>query len=130
MADKNAYLGSISWMTTPLMAGVLMRTQVVSGQAVMLWEGDFIEGRILRAFMARATCQMSKTLGAGSNEHGLVVANWNDLAVGLWGNELEVVVDPFTRAGYGQILITSYSMADTAILRPESFVKGTGATIS
>ncbi len=128
MADKNADLGTLSWMTTPLMAGVLKRTQVVSGQAAMLWEGDFRDGRIL-GYAARATNQISKTLGAGSNEHGLIFGNWNDLAVGMWGNDLEIVVDVVTRAGYGQILVTSYSMADVAVLRGESFVKGTGALI-
>lgn len=128
MADKNADLGALSWMTTPLMAGVLKRTQLVEGQAAMLWEGDFRDGRIL-GYAARATNQISKTLGAGS-EHGLLFGNWNDLAVGVWGNDLEVVVDIVTRADFGQILITSYSMADTAVLRGESFVKGTGATIA
>ena len=37
---------------------------------------------------------------------------------------------PMVQAARGQILITSYSMADTAVRRGESFVKGTGATLS
>ena len=47
----------------------------------------------------------------------------------MWGNDLELVVDEVTQASKGQIIITSFSMADTALLRPQSFVKGTGATI-
>ena len=129
VADKNADLGSLSWMTTPLMAGVLKRTPLVSGYPVFLWSGTYREGD-LGGYPARTTNQISKTLGAGGNEHGLIFANWQDLLVGMWGNDLEIVVDVVTKAARGQILITSYSMGDTVVRRGESFVKGTGATIS
>ena len=129
VADKNADLGSLSWMTTPLMAGVMKRTPLVSGYPVFLWSGTYREGD-LSGYPARTTNQISKTLGAGGNEHGLIFANWQDLLVGMWGNDLEIVVDVVTKAARGQILITSYSMGDTAVRRGESFVKGTGATIS
>lgn len=128
VADKNADLGSLSWMTTPLMAGVLKRTPVVSGYPVFLWVGTYREGE-LGGYPARTTNQISKTLGAGS-EHGLIFGNWQDLLVGMWGNDLEIVVDVVTKAARGQVLITSYSMGDTAVRRGESFVKGTGATIA
>ena len=129
VADKNADLGALSWMTTPLMAGVLKRTPLVAGYPVFLWSGTYREGE-LGGYPARTTNQISKTLGAGSNEHGMVFGNWNDLLVGMWGNDLEIVVDVVTKAARGQILITSYSMADTAVRRGESFVKGTGALLS
>jgi len=129
VADKNADLGALSWMTTPLMAGVLKRTPLVSGYPVFLWAGTYREGE-LGGYPARTTNQISKTLGAGTNEHGLIFGNWNDLLVGMWGNDLEIVVDVVTKAARGQILITSYSMGDTAVRRGESFVKGTGATLA
>jgi len=129
VADKNADLGSLSWMTTPLMAGVLKRTPLVSGYPVFLWVGTYRDGE-LGGYPGRTTNQISKTLGAGSNEHGLIFGNWNDLLVGMWGNDFEIVVDVVTKAARGQILITSYSMGDTVVRRGESFVKGTGATLS
>ena len=129
LATANAWAGGVSWITTPGMATKLMGTPVVSGFPQFIWEGDFLEGKLF-GVTARSTSQMSATLGNGANEHGLVVANWNDLAVCMWGNEIEIVVDIYTRAGYGQIVVTSYSMADVLVLRPASFCKGTGATIS
>lgn len=129
IADKNADLGALGWMTTPLMATVLQRTPVVAGQPIFVWTGTFREG-VIGGYPARATNQMSKTLGAGLNEHGLIFGNWQDLVVGLWGNDLEIVVDVTTKAAKGQIVITSFSMADVGILRGESFVKGTGATLT
>lgn len=129
LADANADVGTQSWMTTPLMAGLLRRTQVVSGQAVFLWSGTIQEGE-MDGYPARATNQVSKALGAGADEHGLIFGNWNDAMGGLWGNDLELVVDPYTRKSEGQIEITSYSMGDTAFRRGESFIKGTGAKLA
>jgi hypothetical protein len=129
IADKNADLGSLAYLCTPQLAEVMQRTPVVAGQAVFVWDGPFASGMV-RGYRGFATNQMSKTLGAGGAEHGLIFGNWNDLAVGMWGNELEIVVDQVTLAARGQIKITSYSMADIAVLRGDSFVKGTGALIA
>jgi HK97 family phage major capsid protein len=127
-ADKNADFGAQAFATTPLMAAVFMRTPVISGQWPMIWTGPFREGKII-GFPAYASNQISKTLEA-STKHGLIFGNWNDLAIGSWGNDIELIVDIVTRADYGQVVITSFAMGDVAILRPESFVKGTGATIA
>ena len=128
-ADANADLGAMSWMTTPLMAGVLKRTPEVSGYPTWIWDGTFRQGEVI-GYPAAATNQLSKTLGSGSDEHGLIFGNWNDLIVGMWGNDLEIVVDPYKYANKGQIVITSYSMADSAVRRGQSFVKGTGAKLA
>lgn len=128
IATQNADMGALSWMTTPAMAGVLMRTPVVSGHPLMIWNGNFREGSMF-GWSARATNQVSSTLGSGANEHGLIFGNWNDLAVCMWGNAVEIQVDTLTLASKGQVVITSFGMADTAILRPVSFCKGTGALI-
>jgi HK97 family phage major capsid protein len=127
LATVNADMGAMSFMTTPAMAGLLMRTVVVTGQAIFIWVGSFREGTIF-GWPARATNQCSSTL-EGAAKHAFIFANWNDLAVCMWGNALELVVDPYTKADFGQLLITSYSMGDVALKRPASFVKGTGATI-
>ena len=129
VATQNADIGSLSWMITPGLAGLLMRTDVGTDTGTFIYQGDFREGRIF-GWPAAATNQISSTLGSGSNEHGMIFGNWNDLAVCGWGNALELVVDIVTLAKRGQIVITSYSMGDIAILRGPSFCKGTGATLS
>ena len=129
VADANADVGALAFMTTALLAELLTRTVKESGYPVYLWNGTLQDGTML-GYKAGATNQVDKTLGAGSDEHGLIFGNWNDLMIGLWGNDLELVVDPFTLAKRGQIVITSYSMGDTAVRRPSSFCKGTGAKLS
>lgn len=129
VADADADYGALRWMTTPLMASLLRRTPVVSGYPKFLWEGPIKDGEV-DGYGAGATTQVSKTLGAGSDEHGLIFGNWNELMLGVWGNDLELIVDEKSRAGYGQILITSFSMADVGLRHPEAFVKGTGAKLA
>jgi len=128
LADANADLGNMSFVTTPLMASKMKQTAVVSAQAIFVWTGNFRDGEMC-GFPARATNQISKTLGTGS-DHGIIFGNWTDLVVGMWGNDLELVVDPYTLADKGQIKVTSYSMADTAIRRGPSFVKALTAVIA
>lgn len=130
VADANAAVGALGWMLTPLLAGVLMtKPKIGSTMPVFTYEGTFADGTI-GGYKAGATNQISKTLGSGSDEHGMIFGNWNDLTIGIWGNDLEIVVDPFTKAKKGQLVITSFSMADTAVMRPGSFCKGTGAKLA
>jgi HK97 family phage major capsid protein len=129
LPDANADLGAMSWMTTPLMAGVLKRTPEVSGYPTWLWKGTFREGELV-GYASRATNQISKVLGAGTDEHGLIFGNWNDLLIGMWGNDLELIVDPYKYADKGQLVVTSFAMADTGVRRGASFVKGTGAKLA
>jgi len=128
IADANADVGSLSWMTTPLMAELLTRTVKESGYPVYLWNGPLTDGTML-GYPARATNQISKTLGTGA-DHGIIFGNWTDLLMGLWGNDLEIVVDTVTRAKKGQVVVTSYSMGDTALRHGASFCKATTAVIA
>lgn len=129
VATANAILGSLAYMTTPAMAAVQMvKPKIGTTMPIFNWEGGFADGTI-GGYKAAATNQVSSTLGAGA-EHGIFFGNWNDLLVGLWGNDLEIVVDPYTKAKKGQIQITSFSMADTAVARPGSFSIGTGAALA
>lgn len=128
VADENADFGALAFMTTPLMAALLSRTPLIgSTYPKFIWDGKISDGEVI-GYKAGATSQVSKTLVGGA-EHGLIFGNWNQLMVGLWGNDLELVVDEVTLASKGQIKITSFSMGDVAIRRPKAFVKGTGATI-
>ena len=129
VAVQNADLGLQSWMITPAMAGVMMRTDVGTDTGTFIWKGTFREGSIFGS-PARATNQISAVLGSGADEHGMIFGNWNDLAVCTWGNALELVVDIYTRASKGQVVITSYGMGDIIIRRGPSFCKATGAKIA
>jgi len=60
-----------------------------------------------------ATNQVRKNMGTGANEHGIILASWNELLVLGW-NALELIVDPFAQKKRGLIEVTSFEMADAA----------------
>jgi HK97 family phage major capsid protein len=127
-ADKNVRLVSPGYMTTPLMASLMMCTLEASAAgSKMIWTGPIADG-FMAGYRAVSTSQVSKTLEA-STKHGLIFGDWNDLLIGLW-DAMELVVDPYTQAGKGLIVVTSFQMGDVVLRHGESFVKATGATIS
>lgn len=129
IGDSNAGIGGIGWMTTPLMAAKLMCIlEAQASGAKMIWTGTLEDGRIA-GYVARATNQVSKTLGPDANEHGLIGADWTQGVIGTWAG-IELVVDPYTLKNRGLIEVTSFQMMDFILRHPSSFVKATGATIS
>jgi len=124
----NALAGSLAFATTPGMAGKLAQTVVAaSTDTRMIWDGKLDMGT-LAGYAARASNQVSATLGGGS-EHGLIFGNWSDVLVGMWG-ALELVVDPYSLKKQGMIEVTSFQLCDIALRHPQSFCKATGATIA
>jgi HK97 family phage major capsid protein len=128
VADANADMGALAYLTTPLMAAKLKTTpEVAAVFTKFIWTGNFQDGEIA-GYKAAATNQVSKTLGAGS-DHGLVFGNWNDVMIGLW-QAMEVIVDPYSKKKRGLVELTSFQMGDVLLRRGVSFCKATGATIS
>lgn len=132
VAKDNAIRGSLGWMTTPGVAGLLMRTLVATAAGSdMVWTGPFEEGRAAN-YPAVSTTQVSATmLGSaetGGTEQGMIFGNWAEVLFGLF-NTMELVVDPFSQKKKGVIEVTSFQMADLILRHGESFVKVTGATL-
>jgi HK97 family phage major capsid protein len=51
----------------------------------------------------------------------LIFGNFSDLLIGIWGDSLDVTIDPYTLAKSGQIRITVHLWADVAVRRQQSF---------
>lgn len=105
------------YLTTPEVRERAKLTQEFTGSGLRLWR----DGR-MNDQRAEATNQLSKTLGTGSNEHACVYGIWSELLVGEWG-AIEVLVNPYTRAGQGLVEVTSFYLADVAPRHPQSFCK-------
>lgn len=126
VGDKNALLGSLGFATTALLGARLLATLVASAAgSQMIWTGPLEDGRI-GGYRAIASTQISKTLGAGSDEHGFVFGNFNDGIIGMWG-ATELILDEVTQKKKGMIEIASFQMADVILRHGESFSKGTAA---
>jgi HK97 family phage major capsid protein len=136
ISDKNADIGTMRWLTTPLMAGSMRTTLEFPGAAMpqggTLWQGPLAEGTML-GYGAASSTQVSKVMSSsqptGGTSHGIVFGNWADLMIALFG-ALEFVIDPFTKKKKGIIEITTVQFADVLIRHGESFSKGIQAPIS
>lgn len=135
VANANALLGTLGYMTTPGIAGDAKNTLKFPGAAVAqgapLWEGPLQQGGEMNGYTARATNQVSKTMGAagapsGGSFHGLIYGNWADVLIGQFGGAMEMIVDPYSLKKQGLIEVTSFQMADVAIRHPGSFAVSTG----
>lgn len=111
LADANADLGSIAWLTTPTVRGKWKTAVKVTNQAVFLWENNLVNG-----YPSHATKQVpgNKT----------IFANWNDLIMADWAG-IDVVTDPFSRKKQGEIEVQITIMTDNGIRHATSFVVST-----
>jgi len=130
IADANADTATMRYMTTPLMAAKLKQTLdfgAVAGSRP-IWNGTFQDGEVA-GYGAGSTKQISQTLGAGADEHGIVFGDWSFLTYGVWG-ALEFITDVVTLADRGQIKITTNQLGDNVVERPEAFAVATAAKIA
>lgn len=129
VANANAIMGALGWLTNPSVASNAKGTlQFSVNGSRTIWEGTILEGE-MDGYPARATNQVSKTLGAGA-EQGLVFGNWSDLLIGQFGGAMEMIVDPYTLKKQGLIEVASFQMCDVAIRHAKSFDIATGLTVS
>jgi HK97 family phage major capsid protein len=106
------------YLTTPEVRERAKLTEEASG--ARLWQDGTMNDH-----RAEATNQLSKELGAGSDEHAMVYGIWSELLVGEWG-AIEVLANPYTLAAKGLVQVTSFYLADVAPRHPESFCKAKG----
>lgn len=130
LVKANVEMSGLSFLNEPALSGKLMASPIVPGDGSMgmILKGNHNLGE-LAGYPARSTNQMPDTLGANSDQKGCAFGYWPDILIGMWGNDLEIIVDQITAAGSAQIIITTFSMCDIGIMRNESFVLGTGITL-
>jgi hypothetical protein len=60
------------------------------------------------------------TKGTGTGLSAAIFGNWEDLFVGQWGG-LDIVVDPYSLAEYGDIRLVLNAYNDVLVAEPASF---------
>lgn len=121
IATDNADMDSMAYLTTPGVKGKAKQTAELANTVNnAIWRNNEMNG-----YRAEATNQMSKTLGAGTNEHGIILGVWSELLFGEWG-AMEIITDPYRLKKQGMIEVTTFNMVDIKRRHDESFCKGTG----
>lgn len=129
-AQNNADRGRLAFLTTPGVRGKLKTTlkNTVSGSDYLWGAGNQLNG-----YDAFASNQVPSNLTKGTSTtvcHGVVFGNWNELLVGVWGDALDVTVDPYYYADQGMVRVITMAMVDVNARHPKSFVVTKDVTIT
>ncbi len=135
LVDNNALFGNLGYITTPSVFGVLRKIKSTTG--AYLWQGadnplyTAVRGSFSGIPVAQ-TKQMPSNLakGSGTNLHSLVLGNWQDFAIALWG-VLDVLPNPYgTAYASGGVELRAFQSIDMHVLQPKSFFKYTDIVVS
>lgn len=124
-----------TFVTTPQIAKAAGVTARTAGSSVNILErrGGAPE---LAGCPAIISSSVPTDLGVGANEHGIVYGDFRDVHVVFTGDvptvdaALDVTVNRYTRARQKLVELTVAAYVDVRMLRPASFVTGTGLTAS
>lgn len=118
VANANADVGQMAYLTTPNTRGVWKAAPKVTNQAFFLWEKGDAEFGEVNGYRAAATKQVPS--------EKVIFGNWNDLIIAEWAG-VDVVVDPYSLKKAGQVEITLTLWADIGVRHPGSFTVSTDA---
>lgn len=107
LANSNADLGRMGYLTTPAVRGKWKTTVKVASTASFLWENGSQPGSgMVNGYRAEATKQVP------SNK--AIFANWIDVILAEWAG-VDVVVDPYSLKKTGQIEVTITIWVDNGL---------------
>jgi len=117
VANANADVGPMGYLTTPNVRGAFKTTPKVTNQAFFLWEGGDQPGSgRVNGYRAEATKQVPSDK--------VIFGNWQDLIIAEWSG-IDVVVDPYSQKKNGLIEVTLTLWTDIGVRHPGSFCVST-----
>lgn len=116
--SSKANRGSVAYLTNPKVWGAMKVTPKAQGGERMILEGDRLNG-YKADFSNLVPANLTK--GTGTNLSAMIFGNFRDLYIGQWGG-IDIVIDPYTRATSGEIVMTLNAWNDAIAAEPKSFV--------
>ena len=111
VAYKNAARGSIVVVGDKDVSTALEVCRIDTGSGAMLMSGDRIVGGY--SFF-RSDLMPTKIM---------LLADPSECYVGLWGDGIDLIVDEYTRAGTGEVVVTASTFIDSAVAHPAYLIK-------
>lgn len=119
VAVANAEVDSMAYVTNSKVRGKFKKTfrNATYGE-IPIWDGDQLNGH--RALVSN---QVSSTLTKGSSSvcSGIFYGNWADLVLGIWGDGLDILVDPYTLGKSGGVRVVAFEDVDFGVRQAASF---------
>jgi HK97 family phage major capsid protein len=124
VAQDNADVGSLGYLTNARLIGTLMTTEKAVGTAQFIVK-DFPDSNGFTS-LAGARCGVSNQVPADLDKGGavgicsaIIYGNWADLIIAMWGS-LDIVVDN-TSSNDGSVTVKTYQDIDISVRHPDSF---------
>lgn len=124
IADADADLGTISFLTNSKVRGKLAKTMFDSGSGLTVWD----KAQSLGLWALTSSVPSNLTKAEGSSLSAIIAGDFSQLLVGQFGGALDVVVDPFTKATTGITRVVAHGFFDVAVRRAEYFAAITDAS--
>ncbi len=119
--SKNANRGRMAYLSNAKVNGALKVTEMAAGTARFLLSNE--APKTLNGYPFDWTNLVPSDLTKGtaaSKCSALIFGNFQDLYVGQWGG-IDIVVDPYTGAGTGEVYLTLNAWNDVKVVEPKSF---------
>jgi len=112
VSTDNADYGTMAYLTTAPVRGKWKTTPKVTAQAVYLWDPS----NTVNGYRAEVSQQVPSDK--------VIFANWANVIMADWDG-MDVVVDPYSLAGSGQVKVTIQLLTDVGVRHPASFCVST-----
>lgn len=126
VAQANADFGSLGYITSNAGRSKMKQTTKISASqySSWLWENDALGVGEVNGYRAMATEQVPSNLakGSGTNLTSLIFGNFESATYGLWSG-LDVLVDPYTAASSGGLVINVFQDYDFQMRYEVGFAK-------
>ena len=132
-ANAQTSLGSSGYAINPATRGWLKRTlKVAAVEGLIMGDDPFDANGLtnLNSYRAAVSTLLPSngTKGAsGAVCSTLIFGDWSQLFIGMFGDAVELIVDPYTLATTGQVRVTANLFADIGVRYPTSFAAFTDA---
>lgn len=112
-------LQNCSYITNPGGIGILKTTNKVANQNGYLMDSD---GR-MNGYAVHTSGHVAKALQSGSDEYGIIFANWKEFIIAQWG-AIDIKVDTITRAAFDETRLVVNSYWDAKFRRTTAYKTG------
>lgn len=128
VAIDDADMGALKYVTNAAVRGKLKKTfrNATYGE-LPIWDGNSLNG-----YPALVSNQVSSSLTKGnvSTCSGIFFGNWADLVLGMWGDGIDILVDPYSLSTQRAIRVIAFQDVDFAVRQAQSFAAMLDATTS
>lgn len=122
----NANRGKMGYLVNAKTLGDMKTIAKAANTAAFIYDGD----GMLNGYPVEWTNLVPSNITQGtstSNTSKMIFGNWEDLYIGQWAG-LDIIVDPYTLAGNGDVRLVLNAYNDVAVVEPKSFYVLKGLT--